>query len=87
MANETNKLIWPADAGIGVIDQAAWDQTVEGALAAVNEQGQNLITAEPPATAYDNTYVEQAIEELGDEVDTTGADYSPIEVTPTEGGS
>ncbi|WP_134768178.1 ABC transporter substrate-binding protein [Nocardioides sp. 1609] len=87
MANETNKLIWPADAGIGVIDEAAWDQTVAGALAAVNEQGQNLITAEPPATAYDNTYVEQAIEELGDEVDTTGADYTPIEVTPTEGGS
>jgi NitT/TauT family transport system substrate-binding protein len=87
MANETNKLIWPADNGIGVIDEAAWDQTVAGALAAVNEQGQNLITTEPPATAYDNTYVEQAIEELGDEVDTVGADYTPIEVELTEGGN
>lgn len=87
MANETNKLIWPAESGIGVIDEAAWDQTVDGALAAVNEQGQNLITEEPPATAYDNTYIEQAIEELGDEVDTTGADYAPIEVELTEGGN
>ncbi len=87
MANETNQLIWPADSGIGVIDQAAWDQTVAGALAAVNEQGQNLITEEPPATAYDNTYIEQAIEELGDEVDTSGADYTPIDVELVEGGN
>jgi NitT/TauT family transport system substrate-binding protein len=86
MANETNKLIWPADAGIGVIDEAAWAQTVEGALAAVNEQGQHLITADPPATAYDNTYIEDAIEELGDDVDTTGSSFEPIEVTLTEGG-
>ncbi|MGA8846517.1 MAG: ABC transporter substrate-binding protein [Nocardioides sp.] len=86
MANETNKLIWPAGNGIGVIDQAAWDQTVEGALAAVNEQGQNLITEEPPTTAYDNTYIEQAIADLGDEVDVDGADYTPIEVTLNEGG-
>lgn len=87
MANETNKLIWPADNGIGVIDEEAWNRTVDGALAAVNEQGQNLITAEPPETAYDNTYIEDAIEELGDEVDTTGADFTPTEVTLTEGGN
>ena len=87
MANETNKLIWPADNGIGVIDEAAWQQTVDGALAAVNEQGQNLITEEPPETAYDNQYVEKAIDELGDDVDTTGADYEPIDVELTEGGN
>ncbi|MFB9314297.1 ABC transporter substrate-binding protein [Nocardioides plantarum] len=87
MANETNKLIWPADNGIGVIDQAAWDQTVEGAMAAVNEQGQHLITKKPPATAYDNTYIEKAIDELGDEVDTKGADYKPMDVELTEGGN
>ncbi|MAS56101.1 MAG: ABC transporter substrate-binding protein [Pimelobacter sp.] len=86
MANETNKLIWPSENGIGVIDEAAWDQTVAGALAAVNEQGQSLITEEPPATAYDNSYIEQAIDELGDEVDTTGADYTPADVELVEGG-
>jgi NitT/TauT family transport system substrate-binding protein len=87
MANETNKLIWPAENGIGVIDEEAWQRTVDGALAAVNEQGQNLITEPPPDTAYDNQYIEQAIDELGDEVDTTGADYEPIDVELTEGGN
>ena len=28
MTNETNKLIWPSTAGIGMIQQKAWDQTV-----------------------------------------------------------
>jgi len=87
MANETNKLIWPAEAGIGVMDPAAWDQTVAGALAAVNEQDQHLITEEPPATAYTTEYIEQAIDELGDEVDTVGTDYEPIEVELAEGGN
>ena len=50
MMNEINKLIWPAPDGIGIIDETAWNQTVEGALAAVNETGAHLITAEPPST-------------------------------------
>ncbi|MBM9459866.1 ABC transporter substrate-binding protein [Nocardioides sp. zg-536] len=87
MTNETNKLIWPAEKGIGVIDEAAWKKTVDGALSATNEQGQKLITAEPPAGAYDNTFIEKAIEELGEEVDTTGAGYKPIEVELAEGGN
>jgi NitT/TauT family transport system substrate-binding protein len=86
MANETNKLIWPAPNGVGVIDQAAWEQTVAGALAAVNEQGQHLITAEPPETAYSNEYIERAIADLGSDVDTTGESFEPIEVALTEGG-
>lgn len=86
MANECNKLIWPSPNGIGVIDEAAWEQTVAGALAAVNEQGQHLITAEPPETAYSNDYIQQAIADLGSDVDTTGESYQPIEVTLTEGG-
>ena len=86
MANETNKLIWPSPAGIGVIDEGAWEQTVAGALAAVNEQDQHLITAEPPATAYSNDYIQQAISDLGSDVDTTGEDFQPVEVELTEGG-
>lgn len=86
MANETNKLTWPAPNGVGVVDAAAWEQTVAGALAAVNEQGQHLITSEPPDTAYSNTYIEQAIGELSD-VDTTGESYQPIEVTLAGGGN
>ena len=30
MMNEINKLIWPSPNGIGVIDEAAWDKTVDG---------------------------------------------------------
>jgi NitT/TauT family transport system substrate-binding protein len=88
MTNETNKLIWPAEAGIGVIDEDAWAQTVEGAMAAVNETGAHLITAEPPATAYSNEYIQQALDELEAEgVDITGDSFEPIEVTLLEGGS
>ncbi|MFE6965192.1 ABC transporter substrate-binding protein [Agromyces sp. NPDC057679] len=88
MVNETNKLIWPSDDGIGMIDEAAWDKTVAGALAAVNEAGDHLITEEPPATAWSNEWIEKALSELeGEDLDLTGADWSPIDVTLEEGGN
>lgn len=88
MVNETNKLIWPSDSGIGVIDEAAWDKTVAGALAAVNEAGDHLITEEPPASAWSNEWIEKALDELeGEDLDLTGADWSPIDVTLEEGGN
>jgi NitT/TauT family transport system substrate-binding protein len=88
MVNETNKLIWPSEGGIGLIDEAAWDQTVAGALAAVNETGAHLITEEPPATAYSNEWIQKALDELADaDVDLTGADFAPIDVTLEEGGA
>ncbi|MET0525509.1 MAG: ABC transporter substrate-binding protein [Nocardioides sp.] len=87
MANEVNKLIWPSTNGVGIIDEAAWAQTVEIALNTENETGATIISEEPPASAYTNEYVEQALAELEDEdVDTIGADYEPIEVTLEEGG-
>ncbi|AYF98564.1 ABC transporter substrate-binding protein [Protaetiibacter intestinalis] len=85
MMNEVNKLIWTG-ADFGVVDSAAWKKTVAGALAAVNQDGLNLITAEPPASAYSNEYIEKALAELADEgVDMSG-EYTPIDVTLTEGG-
>ncbi|UTT62776.1 ABC transporter substrate-binding protein [Microcella humidisoli] len=88
MVNETNKLIWPAPNGIGFIDPDAFAATVAAALSAVNETGASLITAEPPATAYTNEYIEQALAELAEEgVDTTGEGFSPIEVELMEGGN
>ncbi|MDX2376662.1 ABC transporter substrate-binding protein [Microbacterium sp. LRZ72] len=88
MMNETNKLIWPAPEGIGIIDEAAWDQTVAGALAAENETGARLITEEPPATAYSNEYIQQALDELADEgLDLTGESFEPIDVELVEGGN
>ena len=88
MANEVNKLIWPSTNGVGVIDQGAWDQTVEIALGTENETGATIISEEPPETAFSTEYVEQALEELRDEdVDVDGEGYEPIEVTLNEGGS
>jgi NitT/TauT family transport system substrate-binding protein len=83
--NEVNKLIW-AGGDFGLIDSAAWDKTVAGALAAVNQDGLNLITAEPSDTAYSNEYIEQALSELADEGVVVDGEYSPIDVVLTEGG-
>ncbi|UOE43146.1 ABC transporter substrate-binding protein [Agromyces larvae] len=88
MVNETNKLIWPSPDGIGIIDEAAWDKTVAGALAAVNESGAHLITEEPPASAWTNEWIQKALDELdGEGLDLTGENWSPIEVELQEGGN
>jgi len=89
MMNEVNKLIWPAPDGIGIIDEAAWNQTVEAALAAVNETGAHLITEAPPSTAYSNEYIQEALDELGEEgeIDLLGEEFTPLEVELQEGGN
>lgn len=88
MVNETNKLIWPAPNGIGFIDSAAFDNTVAAALSAVNESGASLITAQPPASAWTNEYIERALAALEAEgFDITGDSFSPIQVELLEGGN
>ena len=88
MTNEVNKLIWPSTAGIGMVDEGAWKQTVDIALGTKNETGATIISKAPPASAYSNTYVEAALKELKDEgVDVDGKDYKPIDVTLKEGGN
>ena len=88
MTNEVNKLIWPSTGGIGMIDEAAWKQTVDIAMSTKNETGATIITTDPPKDAYSNEYVKKALAELKDEgVDTTGADFKPIDVTLAEGGN
>ena len=52
--NEINKLIWPSPAGIGIMDQALWDQTVEVSL------GGGVITEEP-TDAFRTDLAEQAL--------------------------
>jgi len=85
MMNEVNKLIWTGGE-FGVVDKAAWDKTVAGALSAKNQDGLELITTEPAESAYSNEYIEKALAELAEEgVDASGS-YTPIEVTLTEGG-
>jgi NitT/TauT family transport system substrate-binding protein len=86
--NEVNKLIWPSLAGIGMIDEAAWKQTVDVALTTKNDQGASVITKQPDAEAHTNEYVAKALEELKTEgVDVTGSAFAPIDVTLAAGGS
>jgi NitT/TauT family transport system substrate-binding protein len=86
--NEVNKLIWPAPAGAGLIDKAAWDQTVSIAEQAKNAEGKTVLTKAPDAEAYTNTYVEKALADLkSGGTDTTGASFAPLTVTLNKGGS
>ena len=85
--NEVNKLVWPSPEGIGIIDANAWAQTVEGALASTNQDGQKLITVAPPESTYTNEYVLQALEALQAEgLETTGDGFTPITVKLKLGG-
>ena len=88
MTNEVNKLIWPSTSGVGVINDAAWQQTVDIAMQTKNETGATIITKEPPASAHSNEYVEAALAELKtDGVDVEGKSFEPITVELKEGGN
>jgi NitT/TauT family transport system substrate-binding protein len=87
-ANEVNKLIWPSPNGIGFIDQAAWDRTVQISLETPNLEGTTVLTAEPTEGAYTNEIVEAAWTLLGDRgLDLFGEGFAPIDVTLNEGGA
>ncbi|MBV7328751.1 ABC transporter substrate-binding protein [Chloroflexi bacterium TSY] len=76
--NEINKLIWPSPNGIGIMDQALWDQTVE-----VSVNGG--VIAEAPSEGAFRTDLAEAAHALL-EGDVTGDDYAPIEVELRAGG-
>jgi NitT/TauT family transport system substrate-binding protein len=77
MMNEINPLIWPSPNGIGIVDPALWQQTVDVSL------GAGIIKAAPPAEAYRTDLAEAALAELAD-IDTKGASFvkGTVEVTP-----
>jgi NitT/TauT family transport system substrate-binding protein len=86
--NEINKLIWPAPNGVGYIDQAAWDRTVQIAMNTPNLEGATVLTAPPTDGAFTNDIVSSALTDLKDMgIDTTGDGYTPIDVTLQEGGA
>ncbi len=78
MMNEINALIWPSPAGIGIMDQAAYDRTVS-----VATEGKDL--TKPPVDGVRNDLAQEALKNLGG--DTTGASYTNPQVTVTEGGA
>ena len=85
--NEINKLVWPSPNGIGIVDQAAWDQTVDIALKTKNAEGTTVLTKQPEGLAYTNDYVQKALDKLAAQnVDVTGAGFKPVTVTLNAGG-
>jgi NitT/TauT family transport system substrate-binding protein len=85
--NEVNKLIWPAESGVGFIDPEAWDRTAKLSQETKNAEGGQVLTKAPDSAAYTNDIVTAAhalLEEMG--IDLVGADFAPATVTLTEGG-
>ena len=79
--NEINKLIWPNELGIGVMDPAGFDNTAQIAL------DYGVIANEASSDTYVTDYADAAIAALEEEgVDVNGADFEPAEVEVTPGG-
>jgi NitT/TauT family transport system substrate-binding protein len=76
--NEINGLIWPSPKGIGVMDEALWQQTV-----AVAVEG-SVLTGPPTAGAYRTDLAEAAHEGL--EGDAVGNGFVKQTVEVTAGG-
>ena len=79
--NEINKLIWPSPGGIGLMDKALWDQTIQVSTS------QKVLKAAPDANAYRADLAQKAVDELkAAGIDVAGAGYTPKTVQVTEGG-
>ncbi|HEX5799466.1 MAG TPA: ABC transporter substrate-binding protein [Gaiellaceae bacterium] len=81
MVNEINKLIWPNDNGIGVMDEDDYATTVQIAT------DYGVVKNDPGEGVYTTEYAEAAVAELEDEgVDVNGSDWEAPEVEVTPGG-
>jgi NitT/TauT family transport system substrate-binding protein len=86
--NEINKLIWPSTSKVGLIDETAWNRTVDIAQKTKNAEGATVLTKAPEGLAYTNDYVQKAVDKLAaDGVDVTGASFKPETVTLNAGGA
>ena len=81
--NEINKLIWPNELGIGIMDPESWEVTKQIAV------DFGIVENEPDAEAtYRTDLAEAAVAALEeDDVDVTGDGYEPEEVEVTPGGN
>lgn len=79
--NEISKLIWPSPAGIGIMDEDLWAQTVAISLEA------QVISEEPAMDAYRSDLAQAAVDALAmDGHDVTGDMWEPVEVVLRPGG-
>ena len=79
MMNEINALVWPSPNGIGIMDPAKWQQTVDVAL------GAGIIKVAPPADAYRADLATKALQGITD--DAKGTDFKKGVVEVTAGGN
>jgi NitT/TauT family transport system substrate-binding protein len=78
--NEISALIWPSPNGIGIMDQAAFDRTVQISI------DSKVLKAAPTGTPFRNDLAQKALEALGTGVDTKGTSWQKATVTLTEDG-
>ncbi len=79
MMNEINGLIWPSPSGIGVMDGASWEQTID----TMRQTG--ILLAAPRTGAYRTDLARAALAGLAD-VDTTGESFVKGDVPIRAGG-
>jgi NitT/TauT family transport system substrate-binding protein len=79
MLNEINGLIWPSPKGIGIMDDDLYQQTVDISL------GFGVINEEPGDSAFQTGIAQQALDGLSD-LDTTGENWTKLDIEVTLGG-
>ncbi len=86
--NEVNKLVWPAAKGIGIIDETAWNQTVDISLTTKNQVGDTVLKKKPEGLSYTNDYMQKAVDAAkAAGIDVLGSSFTPQTVTLTAGGA
>jgi NitT/TauT family transport system substrate-binding protein len=80
--NEINALIWPSPGGVGIMDAALWDQTIEVATS------EGILQAAPEGDAYVTDIAQEAVDNLKNEgLDVIGNDWQRVDVELQEGGA
>ncbi len=77
--NETNALIWPSPAGIGILDETPYQQTIDISTEFA------VLSAPPDEGAARTDLAQAALESLTD-LDTTGEGYEKLAIEVTPGG-
>jgi NitT/TauT family transport system substrate-binding protein len=80
--NEINALIWPSPNGIGIMDKALYDQTIQ-----IATTYKVLKAAPAEGSTYRTDLAQKALDGLGTSIDTKGASYQKSTVTLNEGGN
>ncbi len=80
--NEINNLIWPSPAGVGVMDQGLWDQTIAVATS------EDILKSAPTDGAFRTDIVEEALANLkADGIDVVGNGWKAKTIELKEGGN